>query len=179
MLVSGGIAVGKTTVGRLLAVEYDGTVVRVRDALATVLGIAADDRQTLQIEGAALDKRTRGTWLVDFLDERIEPGSLVIVDALRTRRQTQPILDRVADSHLVHLLAHESTRRRRYAEAALKDQLKAGVPYDQAVSHETERSANEVQDLAELALPTDDLSPAATVKIIAQHLGLAGRTASR
>lgn len=172
VLLSGGIAVGKSTVGQLLAAQTGGQLVRVRAALAERAGVDENDRRLLQREGAELDRRTAGRWLLDYLLESRRDSELVVVDAMRTRRQTLPVLEHAADAHLVHLSAHSSTRRHRYQDAARTDRLKANLPYEMAVAHETERSADEIRDLAELVIETDDLTAQQTVDLILAHFQL-------
>jgi adenosyl cobinamide kinase/adenosyl cobinamide phosphate guanylyltransferase len=172
ILISGGIAVGKSTTAEALSTAVGARVVRVRLALAEILDLDGQDRDALQKQGAALDRRTQGRWLLHYLEERKAPGEIVIVDALRTRRQTLPVLDVLPNTHLVHLVASESVRRHRYDLAAASDRLKASVPFDVATAHETERAADEVRDLAELVLLTDELSVDETVELIVQRFGL-------
>lgn len=172
--LSGGIAVGKTVTAELLAVQYGGTHLRVRQALADTAHVDITDRLALQREGASLDVRTNGTWLADFINEHLPDDGLVIVDSIRTRRQGRPLLDRLADAHLVYLQAHPATRRIRYNLGAEQDSLKASVPFDAATAHETEVHADEVRDLAELTLDTDDLEVSAVAQAIGYSLHLPG-----
>jgi hypothetical protein len=173
LLISGGIAVGKTTVAVGVALGGHGQLIRVREALAAVAGVDEHDRQSLQREGADLDRRTNGRWLLRYLEEQIE-DDLVVIDALRTRRQTKPILDALPNSHLVHLRAHEATRRSRYGTAAMNDPIKANLPFDAAVAHETERSADAIRDLADFVLETDDLTADETIRLILTRYELLG-----
>lgn len=168
LLISGPIAVGKTATAVAIA---DGTVgvklIRVREALAEVLGTGMNDRRVLQQRGAELDQRTRGRWLVNYLEHRLESmtlGESVVIDSLRTIRQTEPVLDRLTDSRLVYLEAHEETRRQRYARAVRADLVKRSLPFDDAMRHPTEIAAHSVRHLAHLVIATDELSIAQVVE---------------
>jgi len=171
VLLSGEIAVGKTTIAADLATELGGIHLRVRQALAQIVGVPLDDREALQREGAELDARTRGRWLRNFVEETIAPCEAAVIDSLRTRRQTIPLLG-LPDSHLIHLTADLETRRRRYREAAGTDALKARVPFERATAHETERLADALRDLAELVVPTEGLSVREVCDVILDHLGI-------
>ncbi len=121
------------------------------------------DRKALQVEGADLDRRTNGRWLMEYLIEHIELRGGAVVDSLRTVRQTEPILKGVPGSILVYLDAHEETRRSRYLEAARRDPLKRAVSFDQAMQHETERDVVRLRQLAHVIIETDRLTPEDTV----------------
>jgi hypothetical protein len=157
VLVAGAIAVGKTATAIELAHVLQARLVLVRQALADVLGISPDDRAELQRRGADLDQRTAGRWLRDYLDEAAETADTTVVDSLRTRRQTLPILESRPDSRLLYLDAHEETRRRRYLLAASTDPVKASLPFDAAMRHPTERQVTELRPLAHLVIETDEI----------------------
>lgn len=162
LLLAGEIGCGKTTVANLLAGNLGGTSVRIRQALADVLGVSASDRDALQREGRDLDQRTNGRWLCEYLVEhagsRQEP--VVVVDAMRTERQTLPVLDLVPHSHLVYLEASETVRRRRFELAAINDPVKRSMPFDRAIQHSTEREVVRLRVAADLVVETDDMTAA-------------------
>lgn len=172
LLISGEIATGKTAVAVQLADVTVARLVKVREALGEVLGIDARDRLTLQVQGADLDRRTNGRWLRDYIRDRHEPNAQLVIDALRTRRQTVPILEGIVDSRLIYLEAHEETRRHRYAEAAATDPVKASLDFDTAMHHPTETEVRLLRPMAHLVIATDDLSVAAVVSEIVSTLGL-------
>ncbi len=172
VLVAGQIATGKTAVACELAARIDADVIRVRQALSDVLGFASRDRQTLQQRGADLDRRTNGRWLRDYIDERRLTTRALVVDAVRTRLQTLPILESIVDVRLVFLEAHEETRRARYAVAAAADPVKASVDFDTAMHHPTEAEVQLLRPMAHLVIATDDLAVAAIVDEIVGELRL-------
>lgn len=158
LLIAGPIAVGKTSVAREVARAAGGEVVAVRQALVEVLGLASNDRALLQREGADLDQRTRGRWLVDYLRERMDAGAgRIIVDSLRTIRQTEPILLEMPVARLVYLDASATIRRQRYAQAASSDAVKRSASFDQAMNHPTEQNVSELKALAQLVIDTADI----------------------
>ena len=172
ILVSGEIATGKTAVAAALATRIDAHLVKVRQALGEVLGIEPRDRHTLQQQGADLDRRTNGRWLRDYLQEKFSPQEELVVDALRTRRQTQPVLEALVDSRLVFLEAHEETRRARYAEAAASDPVKASVDFETAMHHPTEIEVRNLRPMAHVVVATDDLDVAQVVDEVLNGLGI-------
>lgn len=160
--LSGGIAVGKSTVAAEIARRCaDVEVVSVRAVLRDVLELPDADRATLQREGAALDVASRGRWLAAYLStvDQDQPDRVIVVDSFRTRLQYLAVADSLADVRLVHLRATEATRRSRYEASAGADRLKKDVGWSTAVSHVTERQADELASDATLVVDTDTLSP--------------------
>jgi hypothetical protein len=172
LLIAGAIATGKTAAADGLALRLDAELMRVRNALHDVLGIDVRDRQALQRRGADLDTRTSGRWLRDYIGERHDTSRDLVVDALRTRRQTLPILEALVDSRLVFLEAHEETRRARYAQAAASDPLKASVDFETAMHHPTETEVHNLRPLSHVVVATDDLTVVGVVDEVMRQLDL-------
>ncbi|HWJ97797.1 MAG TPA: hypothetical protein VNQ33_06525 [Acidimicrobiales bacterium] len=156
ILVGGEIAAGKTTLATAVASASGARVVRVREAMQEILGGIGWDRRRLQAEGVSLDRRTNGRWLLDYLEELSESEKRLIVDAARTRRQVEPILESLSGARLVYLTASESVRRDRFTEAQNTDPVKYSMPFDEAMAHVTEREVRDLIAMAHLAHDTDD-----------------------
>lgn len=174
VLISGAIATGKTATATELAEITQGLHIRVREALAEILGIDMRDRKALQQGGAELDHRTSGLWLRDYLAKLSIPGRTIVVDSLRTIPQTESILSFFDSCRLVHLCAHESTRRRRYGSA--DDLVKKTLSFDDAVSHPTEQRADDLIALASVVVETDEIGSREVARLIANQLGLPTRS---
>jgi len=171
--LSGAMGAGKSTVATLLAQRLNAHKVTVRTALLEVLGLHEPDRATLQREGASLDERTGGTWLLQHLEDLEAVGhQAIVVDSFRTRRQTLPVLTRFPRAHLIHLHADEATRRRRYQQAAAVDHLKAGSPFDVVSAHPVETEVEHLAQDACLVIDTGAMTPQDVVDTIADHFRL-------
>lgn len=155
VLLAGAIASGKSTVAVSLANRMQGEVIRVRDALSAVLGVGIADRRTLQERGAELDRHTNGRWLMDYLEERLGGGTFLVVDSMRTKRQTLPVLEGIPDTILVYLEANGATRRQRFLSAAATDPLKRSMSLAEAMRHPTEREVSDLREMAHLVIETD------------------------
>lgn len=166
VLIAGALAAGKSTVAHLLTARSGGCLVPVRHALERALGLVNADRRTLQEEGAALDRRTNGRWLVEHLLERSEDEPFLIVDSVRTLRQTIPILTRVPNASLVYLETDLTTRRQRFSIAARDDPVKRSMSFADAMRHPTEGEVTKLRPVANLAIDTNDLSPGEVVSEI-------------
>lgn len=158
VLVGGQIAVGKSVTAHGIAVRGGAVLVEVRRALEGILGGSDWDRRRLQLEGADLDRRTQGKWLLDYVMVVSERATRVVVDAARTRRQAEPILEGGFGARLVFLAASEGTRRRRYRWAQEYDAVKRSMSFDEAMSHATESEASTLRAMADFVIETDDLS---------------------
>jgi gluconate kinase len=167
LLLAGPMGVGKSSVAEQLARSQDSEVVSARRLLIEMAG-ADEDRHALQRAGQRLDQRTRGRWLLEALASYVGDGSagLLVVDAVRTLRQTEPVLTTLTDARLVYLDADEETRRIRFALSARHDPVKRGTDFARSNVHETERNVRQLKPLAHLVVETDSLSCAETVEIV-------------
>jgi RNase adaptor protein for sRNA GlmZ degradation len=96
---------------------------------------------------------------VDYLVERLDTDARpLVVDSLRTVRQTEPLLLHVPGACLIYLDAHAATRRQRYGAASESDPVKRSAPFDEAMNHPTEQQVIELRSLADLVIDTDDLA---------------------
>lgn len=172
ILISGGIASGKTTVAEGLAEALGAQHVRIREALIEVLDIRTTDRRALQVDGAALDRRTNGRWLLEYLQHHAERYDRVVVDSVRTRRQTVPVLEGLGVARLVYLDVTQTTREHRFALAAAGDPVKASMDLSTALRHSTEAEVERLRPLADLVLQSDDLTATETVDEIIRALRL-------
>ncbi len=170
ILLSGAIGAGKSTVARALATRRSWPVVSVRDALREILGVDPNDRASLQQRGAELDRRTNGRWLYEYLANRLESTSLV-VDSLRTRRQTLPILERIHGSFLVYLDARPETRHHRFELSARDDLAKRSLSFVEAMRHPTEREVVALRPMSQLVIETDGLTVGEVIAEITAVLG--------
>jgi shikimate kinase len=157
VLLAGEIAVGKSSVGTALGERIGGSTVRVREALAEVVGVKSPDRATLQEQGAQLDQRTNGRWLLEYIERRRSATPLV-VDSLRTRRQTVPILEQVNGSRLVYLHADWRIRQERFNASREADPVKHSMGFDEAMRHPTEVEVRGLRPLAHVVIETDRLT---------------------
>jgi hypothetical protein len=171
LIVAGQIASGKTTLAETLTTRGNAHLVRVRGALQETLGGANWDRKRLQREGAALDERTSGRWLLDYLQGRVSDGGRWVVDAGRTRRQVEPVLEEITESNMIYLRAHESTRRYRYGLGQVMDPVKRAMAFDDAMLHPTETEAETLLSMAHFVVDTDDLSVSELATTAQEWLG--------
>jgi hypothetical protein len=171
VLIGGQIGAGKTAVAEAMALQTGSRLLRVRVILEEVLGGASKDRAWLQREGASLDQRTSGRWLLHYLSEHAEGSTRLVVDAARTRRQVEPILEELEGSRLVYLAASEPTRRHRFALSSVADPVKRSMSFDRAMQHGTEQEARTISAMAHFIVETDGLTTEQVVEAILEGVG--------
>lgn len=155
-MLSGGIAVGKSSAASLAANETSATVLSARETLRARLALREDQRKLMQDRGADLDAATGGAWLVEpVLDLRVP---VVIVDAVRTLQQVLAFRASFEDVWLVYFTASLETRASRYEGAASDDEMKRGTAFAEAIEHPTERGVSALEALADLTVDTDHAS---------------------
>lgn len=159
LLLSGPVAVGKTTLRQVLIAEYGFEYVRSSGYLKQVAEQRSlgGERTNLQDLGDELDSQTDYRWL---LDEVAEPAFEALpdqrrwlIDAVRKHRQVEHFRAAYGDVVLhVHLNASEMVLRQRYGER------KDATPYDVAIQHENEIASRSLVDVADLVIDTGAIS---------------------
>jgi adenylate kinase family enzyme len=162
ILLSGPIAVGKSHAAAALISRHQFQRISSSNYLRELL--AADgreaDRTSLQDLGDFLDVSTDYRWLIDnvaapLFSQSVPENGRWLLDAVRKQRQVEHFKGTVADAHHVHLMASETTLRRRY-----EARRSGGDPtYDDAISHPNEQSARGLIGIADQIISVEGLSP--------------------
>jgi hypothetical protein len=167
VLLSGPIAVGKTSVAKELVSVYGFRVLRTSPFL---LKVAADrglkgDRSGLQNLGDDLDRVTDFRWVIDDVAAPAlvaEPyAEYWLLDSVRKKRQVDHFRARFGSAVLhVHLTAAEDVLEARYESRRAQGADVAPLPsYASAIAHPNEASARELVGVADVVV---DLSKASS-----------------
>src|SRR5260370_7031496 len=82
LLLSGSISSGKSTLGKGLIETYGGAVLKTKQVIKVLKLKVADDRDSLQKAGEALDRSTGGRWvqqaLIRLIAENPDPDPIVV-----------------------------------------------------------------------------------------------------
>lgn len=173
-LVSGPIAVGKSTFTKELVERFGAIRVSTRTLLIKA-SEGSEDREMLIALGDDLDARTAGTWVLDqFMAETDgAPGDMVwLVDAVRTADQVEKFREKFGRRVIhVHLTAPIGVLRERYLKRPAE--LKEFASYDEAKAHgKTEPRIHELADNADVVLDTHRSSAASLLARATAGLGL-------
>ena len=179
VLLSGPVAVGKTTLRDVLAASYGFDCVRSSPyliQLAAERGIGTT-RTELQDLGDQLDRSTDFRWVVDQV--AIQAFRLRweqnrwLVDAVRKQRQVDHFRSAFDGAVLhVHLTACEDVLRARF-DGRLKAEnsnVDGQTPYEVAIQHDNEMQARRLIESADLVVDLGITSTMDAIKMIVQRL---------
>src|SRR5258708_3696810 len=94
LLLSGSISSGKSTLGKGLIETYGGAVLKTKQVIKVLKLKVADDRDSLQKAGEALDRSTGGRWVQQALIRLIAENpdaEAIVVDSVRISEQIDAI----------------------------------------------------------------------------------------
>jgi hypothetical protein len=173
LLLSGPVAVGKSTLASHLVGEHGFRTIRSGKYLQTLALQAGSDtsRVALQHLGDNLDERTDYAWLInDVAAPQIDgtpEQARWLLDSVRKKRQVEHFRSRFAGDVLhVHLTAAENVLRVRYrARLAAGSEYEGGTPYEDAVKHPNEAASRGLVNIADLVVDTGD--PQALAAVVA------------
>lgn len=162
LLISGPLAVGKTTFRDALTKEYGYVAIQSSTylkALAVERQIEID-RTSLQALGDLLDQETQYSWVVtDVALPQISsmPGQLLwIVDSVRKAEQVKLFREQFEASVVhVHFTCPEKVLKKRYET---RDRQGDSVLYEDATKHSNEVSSRGLVQIADLVVDLDELT---------------------
>ena len=167
VLLSGPVAVGKTTLRQLLLKEHGFEYVRSSAYLVDLAAKQGDDtsRSGLQERGDGLDEATDYKWVLDAVAmpamAAYPEHKRWLVDAVRKERQVEHFRAEFGLAVLhVHLTATEPVLRQRYESRA--NALGATgdtTPYDAAIAHSNEAAARALISVADMVVDTEMTMP--------------------
>jgi adenylosuccinate synthase len=173
--MSGPIAVGKSTVSKLLIDEYGFMAIKTSQFLRRVADAegAGTDRTSLQNLGDRLDKDSDFRWVVDdvamlAMSKRTDVERWLL-DAVRKRRQVEHFRDALPRVLHVHFTAPEDVLRARYLKRiGAGENAQPGPPYEVAISHENEIAARSLIHVADMVVNLAEISALAAAGRIAK-----------
>ena len=173
LLLSGPVAVGKSTLGRQLVENHGFRTIRSGRHLHDLAQRAGSDtsRAGLQHLGDVLDERTDYAWLInDVAVPQIDGArehARWLLDSVRKERQVEHFRGRFGGYVVhVHLTASEKVLRARYeARLTAGVEYEGGTPYEVAVTHPNEVASRALIRIADLVLDTAD--PRALERVLA------------
>jgi hypothetical protein len=161
ILLSGPLAVGKTSVRDKLVLSGGFQPIRSSTYLKTIAD-GASGRRSLQEIGDRLDLETDYRWLLDRVATpafEAEPERrLWLVDAVRKSRQVEHFRQSYESGTLIfhaHLDAPESILKQRFdnRQQGLGENVE-GMSYETAIDHDNERSARALKAIADKVYDT-------------------------
>lgn len=181
VVLSGAISSGKTVLATNLEREYDAVVVKTRDLIVQARPRTPKERVAFQRTGEALDKATKGKWVVDGL-RAVQPTwfagalpKLVVVDSIRVTEQVEYLREAFGNRVFhIHLTAEIAELDRRFS--ARHSALTEASSYSQARQSRTERNIERLREKADIVIATDRNTDRDVLARAAIQLGLNTRT---
>jgi adenylosuccinate synthase len=176
VLVSGPVAVGKSTLCDGLIRQHDFDVFKTREYLMKLAHDSVAHRSRLQTFGQLLDKKRDGEWVCDGVHEMVDnnPGARLVVDAVRIEPQIRAIRRSFGPAVFhIHLRAPQRTLVSRYKGRVSK--VKEMRSYDEVRKNRTEMKVDELTMLADLVIDTSRVAPGAVVSAVSSYLNLGHR----
>lgn len=155
IVLSGPIAVGKTSFSDAFRKRYPADKVSTRNYIMNVKGVG-DDRAALQQAGAELDAETNGRWVADVVEDALQRTTreYLLVDSVRIAGQVDGLRERFGSDrvHHFHLTASYEVLEERYRSRS-RD-TREFETYAEARAHSTEASVDELRAIANVVVDT-------------------------
>jgi adenylosuccinate synthase len=157
IVLSGPIAVGKSSFANALCERFGATKVGTREYILRETG-CENERRALQNAGDYLDRETGSAWVANCVREAVDkagPGALLLLDSVRIEPQIRVLRARFPGLVFhVHLHASISELERRYLSRP--PELREFSTYAGASAQPTESQVGTLAALADLVLDTDN-----------------------
>lgn len=183
LIVSGGIACGKSQLARGLQEAFGCNVMRTADLIRQLRPTVGGNRDELQRAGNNLDRGTSYQWIGNeaarYLRNVGRGETPLVLDGVRKPGQVKAIQEAIGHRYVrhVHLTAGLETRKARYQEASrAKDQ---GMSFEEAIGDVSERSVKALSRLADVVIETGRCTPRDVLARVSARIGLQSRSANR
>jgi adenylosuccinate synthase len=178
VLLSGPIAVGKTTLCDELVSRFGFQVFKTRE-LIQVLKKVPTERGALQKAGEALDRSTNGDWIAKALGLKVQESKIIdniVVDSVRIKKQIDGVRRAFGTQVIhIHLTASIEELEKRYNARKLKAHIEELPSYAEAREDPTERGVESLGKSADVVIDTGRCTDSDIVVRVASRLGLFGR----
>ena len=183
IVISGGMASGKTVLAERLKSDFDCRVVKTSDIIRRHQSPRAKgDRRSLQRKGNELDRRTDYGWIAKEIAREIRPGdgtSPVVLEGVRKPQQIDRILNQIGHRYVrhVHLSVDPVTQKERFqASNRAKD---AGLAFEDAIKDASERKVAKLANTADMVFRTERHTEADVFCRVSARLNLQSRSSER
>ncbi len=159
ILLSGPVSSGKSTLAKGLAEHLNMHVFKTSELLQKkVRSDLRTDRKVLQVQGERLDRRTRGRWVIEELEEisrRNNGVDEVIIDSVRINEQIDAIREAYGPKVIhVHLTAPFEELEHRYNQRK-KLGKERNFLYSEIRENPTEKQVETLANTADIVIDTN------------------------
>lgn len=183
IVISGGMASGKSVLAQRLSSDFGCRVVKTSDLLRRRQSDRAKgNRRSLQRKGNALDRETNYGWIANDVGKEIRPGGgdlPVILEGVRKPQQIDRILKEIGHRYVrhVHLSVDRATQKERFdkSECAEDD----GLSFEQAINGTSEYEVAKLADKADIVIRTERHTEADVFCRVSARLNLQSRSSDQ
>ncbi len=186
IVISGGMASGKSVLAQRLSSDFDCRTVKTSDIIQRYMSSGAKgDHRSLQCKGNELDLNTDYGWIADEIAKEIRPRFddsplvPVVLEGIRKVQQIERILSQIGHRYVrhVHLSVDPATQRRRFEE--LMRAKDAGLNFEEVINDASEREVAKLADQADMVVQTERHTEADVFCRVSARLNLQSRSSDR
>lgn len=185
ILLSGQVCAGKTTLAELLCRRFGVVHVKTSQCIRQLKPQVASERRAMQEAGEALDRSTKGAWVLEALrkclghDGERDSDAVVVLDSVRIRGQIEAIRRGYGNCVLhLHLEASIPTLSKRYRHRSTKGFAELRT-YKEVLANRTERNVTTLAEIADVVISSERCTEEDVLLRAASHAGLFGKTFDR
>lgn len=183
IVISGGLASGKSTLADQLKKVFNCQVIKTSDIIrGHQAPWAKGNRRSLQRKGNDLDRTTEFGWIANEIANQIRRGddnSLIVLEGIRKPRQIERILTEIGHRYVkhVHLSVDRSTQERRFGSS--NRSKNAGLSFEDATNDASERMVSQLAEKADMVIETERNTEEDVFHRVSSRLNLYSRTSDR
>lgn len=174
LLISGPLAVGKTSVREYLTARHGYIAIQSSSYLKELAAIneVVLERASLQMLGDCLDIESQFSWVVSRVAlpqiQAAPEQKLWVFDSVRKPEQVVLFRNQFGESvRHVHFTCSEPILKQRYHSRSRADDA---VPYEDAINHPNERSSRNLDQIADRVVNLEEHSAEEAAKLLVDWL---------
>ena len=183
VVISGGLASGKTKLAKRLNRTFGCKLIQTSSLIRKLNPTVKSDRAAMQKAGNRLDATTAQSWIANEIAKEIrEDGELgvpVILEGVRKPRQMEAIQSAIGHRYVRHIHLHvdRETQRQRFRQAAReKDRA---VSFEEAIDDASERQIARLARRADAVIDTSRYTENDVYSHVSARLNLQSRSSDR
>lgn len=182
IVVSGGVASGKSVLARRLNADFGCRMVKTSEIIRALTPKVQADRASLQRAGNSLDRKTGQRWIATEVAKvlRSDPGDVpVVLEGVRKPKQMDEIQAAIGHRYVrhVHLSVGPATQKMRFNAA--KREKDSGLSFEQAVDDPSEQQVRKLASRADIVIDTERHTQRDVFCRVSARLNLQSRSSDR
>ncbi len=183
LVISGGLASGKSTLSQSLAEQLDCEVIRTSDLILKLEPNTPKTREGMQKAGNKLDRKTDHSWVADEIASIIfdtdNVSNLFVLDGVRKPKQMEVLQGAIGHRYVRHIHLDVSTQEQaKRFEVANRDKDKS-ISFQKAIADASEKQLKELAQLSDVLINTDRYTADGVFAHVGARLSLSSRSADK